>query len=616
MMKEKIRKITINILFPILLVAFALIGCNRGVDLSDTTYSVGNYIFFKETSGAWLYATYLANLCGYGLIRLFGTSMFVLNAVSACIPAGLALMIYFCFKKDFPAGWVFLGELIALGCCWTPTVILYNYLTILLFGMASLFLWKAAKTEQRKWRILAGVCLGINVLVRISNLAEVALIVVVWVHAFRAVQTDTTQKGRIVKDTLDCILGYILGLLCGGIVFAASSLTGASKGENAISSALAGIAEMKNWLLGLLSGSAEGSGYSFSEMFAVLFNNYLGNLKWLLFGLTGVLLGCIMFSVAKEKFLRGKQVLYAAGIVLLIVFYYKNGILTLRYYDTSSIFSITAMGMILVIAVAVFELANKKATGEIKDLAVLGLTVLLITPLGTNNHLYSNMNNLFIVAPVGILLFADVMKNIKKESVYAFPLKAMVYTFFVIHVVQAILFGAVYVFRDGEGGEKADYRMSEGTVFDGMMTTQEKGEQIEEFYLAAKEEAWGESESALYYGNIPGCAYLLNIPPAISTTWPDLDSYGLESFRKEIGENDVPVVIVPAAMGAYLMEDAEGILILTGEKGSGQSEQTERLIRQYEEDEKLSFLKGFMEQRGYDAVYISRGYVVFKAGGM
>ena len=168
--------------FPVLLVLFAYAGVNRGVDLTDTTYSLGNYMQFGSLHGDWIYATYLSNLSGYLLMLLFDDRLIGMNAITRLLPIAASLAVYFSFKKRIPPAVLFLGEMIALGLCWCPTVILYNYLSYLLFTVTGLLLWRWSETEKGRLLFLAGVVLGLAFLVRISNLVYCIWILFVWYH--------------------------------------------------------------------------------------------------------------------------------------------------------------------------------------------------------------------------------------------------------------------------------------------------------------------------------------------------------------------------------------------------------------------------------------------------
>ena len=102
-------------------------------------------------------------------------------------------LVYRSLKKRMPAVLVFAGEMAALGLCWCPSVILYNYLTYLLMSAGMLLLYEGilqgnaayaascdAQPQQGtgaggyRYYVLAGVCLGANVAVRMPNVVQEA----------------------------------------------------------------------------------------------------------------------------------------------------------------------------------------------------------------------------------------------------------------------------------------------------------------------------------------------------------------------------------------------------------------------------------------------------------
>lgn len=168
-------------IFPAILLIYPLLLIHQGIDVSDTTYSLGYYRFMEEMDITWVLATYLANVAGAFLMKLpMGNTLLGMNFYTGLLAAAIALICYYALSKRMPSWIVFLGELIALSLCWCPTTILYNYLTYFFFAAGTVFLCKALWEERDVYFLPAGICLGLNVMVRFPNLAEAALIVVVW----------------------------------------------------------------------------------------------------------------------------------------------------------------------------------------------------------------------------------------------------------------------------------------------------------------------------------------------------------------------------------------------------------------------------------------------------
>ena len=208
---KKYLKKACNLLMPVMLVVYSLLLVNQGITVTDTGYNYGNFVNFDSLDGMWKFSTYLANATGTFFTHLpGGQTMLGLNLYTGLVKALIALVTYFVCVRVFeiPRKITFLAELMALGYCWCPTALLYNYITYLLFTLGAMFLCVAVKTEKDYWYIPAGVCLGLNVMVRLPNLAEMALILAVWFICF----VQKVKLPRVLKKTGCCILGYLAGV--------------------------------------------------------------------------------------------------------------------------------------------------------------------------------------------------------------------------------------------------------------------------------------------------------------------------------------------------------------------------------------------------------------------
>ena len=81
--------------------------------MSDSTYSLGNYLFFDRLEGTWVISTYLSNVVGWLLTKLpFGTTLLGMNLYSRLITSGTIIALYFLLRKWMPDWIVFLVRLI------------------------------------------------------------------------------------------------------------------------------------------------------------------------------------------------------------------------------------------------------------------------------------------------------------------------------------------------------------------------------------------------------------------------------------------------------------------------------------------------------------------------
>lgn len=158
-----------------------------GLDLWDTGYNYANfqYMGLEHMDPMWLFSTYLANAAGHFLTGLPGAGTLAgMNLYTGLLVSLLAVTGYlFCTRA---LKWdrlpVFLGEMAAISLCWCPTALLYNYLTYVLFLAGVILLYLGLTKNKRRFLFAAGVCLGMNVLVRFSNLPQAGMILAVWCY--------------------------------------------------------------------------------------------------------------------------------------------------------------------------------------------------------------------------------------------------------------------------------------------------------------------------------------------------------------------------------------------------------------------------------------------------
>ena len=331
---------------PVLLLLYALIGADQGAELSDTMYSVGNYAFFHESTGSWLYATWLSNLLGRLLFLICGGRLLFLNLVCRLFSAAAALTVYELLKKRIHPLLLFFAELAALGLVWSPSVILYQNLSVLALTAAALLLYTGLMERSRRRMFAAGLILGAALLVRLSNLTYCALILLVFYDDIKYKRTRS-----LPGDLGCCAGGYAAGL-------AAVLLTIPLFGKSS------GLGDSLNWLLGLFSGKSGGGGYTAGEMLSSIADNYLGNLYWVFFAAAGMGLGTVMFLLLKERFVPVKKLLYCAGLALLLWYYVRNGVADRAWYNVGSIFGISVVCLWLLAALDLWVLIDKKTAAK------------------------------------------------------------------------------------------------------------------------------------------------------------------------------------------------------------------------------------------------------------
>ena len=535
-------------LFPLILLVYPFVGVNQGLDITDTTYGLSNYEFLPVIDPMWGLSTFLANVTGRTIMKLpFAGTMLGMGVYCSLIISLVALVAYYCLQRWMPGWMIFIGEFISISLCWCPRVILYNYLTYLFFtlGLLCLLLGMFEWERQNIFLVLAGICLGLNVMVRFPNIIETGLIVVLWFY-----QIITGDKIlETVKKTLSCIGGFLIGIAVPLLIIC--GMYGPSAYFNMIGS-----------LFGMTEGASD---YTASGMISSILSAYGTTLKDMFIMVPCVAAGVIMFNLLTGKYVFIKKLLYIAGLLVLVRYYFADGVFTRNYGYYDSMFQAAMMFVIIAIALSVIGLAGVlNGSKQEQTLAFAALIVILITPIGSNNYTFPVINNLFFVAPITLWLLRRLMFRLG-EGDYHFPWQAMITMVIIVLIIQGTLFHGSFAFLDGDGGEKRDSHAVVPKVAS-MATTAYNADSINELYEALEDQNVLDKK-AIFFGSVPGLSYIFDIEPAINTVWPDLDSYSTSKFKEELSKvslsgADAPIVIMGQNLTEYANLDAKRDILL------------------------------------------------------
>lgn len=683
---RKYHNIIENGLFPAVLLLYPFLIVNQGLDVADSTYSLTNFQYFGLMDGTWMVATFMANAAGWLLMHLpFGGTLLGMKCYTTLLQSATALMVYFGLKKRIAAPLLFLGEFLALGLCWCPSTILYNYLTYFLMAAAMLLLYRGltagifsagvspkvyecpggcgvgssqrgvSDRKQRLYFVAAGVCLGANVAVRMPNVVQAAFILAVWYGvALVSRQNDGKTMGQqagvkapaaegatekqaagrayragrmrlpwstLFRVTGWCLLGYAIGF---GVPLAVICVR-------------YGLSAYPDMVQTMFAMTEQAKDYKPSSMLTGMFGGYIRGLYWLAFAGVCIVAAGFAFWVRERIYGAGKRsgqhgrgitdvqgdglregrmaynitgvivkMVYVMLLLVLLRFYWGRGMFHFRYYEHGNgcIYDPTVLLLLVTIAAAVYCLTGKKVCVEQKILAALVLLQIFLTPLGSNNDLYPIINNLFVAAP--FLLWVLWSRFAEKAGPYEFVWRAPAVFLILFVTVQSIGSHTCFVFQDGIYGEPRDMCVKVPEKAAGICTNLENGALLEELSDFIKEEGLTGREM-ITYGELPGLHYLLDMPTALSTGWPDLDSYRMTEYTRDLAAletesgagKEMPVIIVSPAVAAYWSDDGEAINWFGVD------------VEKMAADEKQRILAEWIRDYGYTEVFGNARYVVY-----
>lgn len=509
---NRVYRTVTDILFPTLIVVLGMCNVNKGIDITDSAYSCSNYMAGLSLDGMWYYSTFYANILGRLFTKLpLGTTLLGLNIYTGIVKCVLALCAYYFFTKYVKVDreLVFLAEIISIALCWCPTTILYNYLTYLLFFLGTAFLIAGLKSDRKRYYLIAGFMLGSNVFVRLPNVAEAGLIVVVWFDAI----INRKKASKWLSETGLCIAGYALSLIPAMI---AVLFTG-------------GIGRYVTGVFQMVSVSPAAEGYTPIGMVMAVISSYAYAWVWIeptILFLLLVLLECLVLP-SKLNWLR--YVIAVPLMAFLVRMLYGKGMFSFDFSGYGPIFGFGKLIMVLFFVVAAIGCIWRHEPAINRDIAFAAIVVALITPLGSNNEVYANLNNLFWILPVFLMLlfrFVNVNEYLK-------GIRFSILLLVAVYAILCITFGMRFKFRDGEGGALMDTYVSNNEVLKGMKTTAENAARLE-----AVSDLWKENDfkngTVLLYGNVSGMSFYLDTPLAISTAWPTLGTFAKEKYAQEM----------------------------------------------------------------------------------
>ena len=524
--------------FAVILFCFPFLHINSGFDIADTAYNLLNFQSFPQMNKTWAISTLLANLIGHGMTKLPGGGTVLGMNIYCTVLFGIFMLVfYFFLRRIYRALPVFLGLLLAEGFCWCPRVILYHYLSYFLFGLGAMLLLAGIRRNRLVYYILAGASLALNIFVRFPNIVECALIVVLIYYGIK-------EKKNIFKPLLCCIGGYLaialVGVLCVSLYFGRSSYP-----------------DMIHSLFGM---TKEATSYTPKSMLKTILGDYLTYVKPLLPFIGIAILGIPFFVLFKKVWVKVLTVIFmAVAFVAVMRVEYYYAIFNFNFTDYRSIYMWGVFLLMTALFLAVKNLFDRNVSVERKLLGLTVLVIIFITPIGSNNGLYTALNNLFFPAVfvIGELmadfdgkLWTEIKENQKSRFWWGrFSFRTLGLMFAGAAFLTGLAFGVIFLFRDASFLKGEFATLSDNPVMKGIRMNTVNTAALQEVndYLNQNDL---KHRKAISYGFIPGMMYVFEEECALSHSWPDLDSFPTEELAADLEEisfsTDLPVFFYTA----------------------------------------------------------------------
>ncbi len=530
MNKEKKEKISKYALLA-LLVAMAFLFIGRGVDFSDSGYNVSNFVNFPNVNRTWMLSTVLSMAIGKVLTFLpFGHTLLGIKIYCALIVAAFAGAFYMTLSKVFSPVFVFAGEAMAFLVAWCPYVILYHYLSYFFFAAAGLLLAKGLSEDNNLKIALSGALLALNVFICFPNICEAALGILIIIDM-------AVQRKNRAKE---------IGIFAGAYLFVLIVGVG-------LNTLIFGKDAYPDMIGGLFSISKDAPSYSPLNMVLTILDGYRWDIWYFVAIAVVTITGAMLYVKYKGKKLAPVITIlvtcFTLGILRIMRYY---GRITFEYKEYSCYYAVGILLVMFSIVIGVACVFNKKLSVYERLLAALVPIIIFITPIGSNNGMYTIYCALFPVFPI---LFGLIFKS-ENRVFSAAPVKASVAVIAILLIVQGVLFRVNFVFRD----LSESYVMltkEDSKVLAGNRTSPEKKAYIAEFDRFLEDNDL-KGKDTIIFGHIPMTSFAFNLPNAISHIWPSLDSYTYEELERELSElKDTPLFVYHSDYGDLLTKDLD-----------------------------------------------------------
>ena len=585
---NKLNKIGItDYFFLAVLALFPFLHVNSGLDAADVGYNLLNFTVFPNMNRTWAISTLVANIFGHVMTFLpGGKTMVGLTLYCTLLGSAFIVFFYLFLRKHYPSLIVFFGLLLAEGFSWCPRVILYHYLSYFFFCTGAILLLMAIEKEKKFLYAIAGAVLAFNVFVRFPNIIECLLIVVLFLYGI-------LEKKFVWKEFLLCVGGYLAMLLAGvGIISIAY-------GKSAYFDMIKSLFRM----------TGEATSYTPKSMLMTIFGDYLEYIRYfvpyLLLALgAGAVVAFLKKTALKAVVFAGVSVVFA-GISILLKRRY--GAFNFSYIDYRSFFMWGTFLLMMALFFAAYNIFKKDIQLKRKLFGMTVIAIVMISPIGSNNGLYSAFNNMFLVGAylLGELYFLGkkTLETLREEKISAGRKIAsgiglsLAFTGLLICLAalfQSSLFQITFLFHDTSFVNGKFATVSDNPVIAGVRTDAENAGKLQELNDYLNENSL-KHKKAVCFDKIPGFYYFFEEECALSHSWAGLDSFPTEELRQDLerlnAEREKPLVI--------LETDLEKTLV-TGEEEP--------------ESEKKKMLYAFLKENGYYVAFHGQGYIVCLPG--
>ena len=543
----------------VLLILYQLLGVFFGMDLADAGFYLAFYdnIFTHPESVEYNFMYYLSGIAGGTLQWLFPSmGMAGMRIAGIAMNTLCALMLWFALRRHIDERALALGcALVVVTFIAPPYTLSYDLCTIVLYVAAITIWWKALRTDNLILTMLAGVLAGLNVLVRIPNVLGLSMALLPLIITIFSKQRHRRWSKAIASSSLfltasALAVGFVLMIM-----------------PHDHYQALVNVINDLRTIANDTSGTAS---HTTGQMMMTQLRFY-GTSAWTAVKLSVPVAACWWATTHCRQRLVSITVILAA--VALMVWF------TARMHPLEPLWVMCMAGCVAVMV------ADR---GQwLTWLAVLGLGMMLIMPMGSDGAYNNGSIVCWVAAPVAAIWWL-------RRSRIALPA-----TLLAVCAVRMVAGGAYF-----DGGPLLDKRYTVDHPRAAYIhTTRERAEAITTV-LRGIEPHIKPGTTLMAYGSIPAMNYLTHTHPYLGCSWVEQLSAAMLSQRlEEAAQSELPPVLQQKfnTLGPQWGQPSEQFLTDYGTQNT------------YQDNRKLQVLNTWLHEHHYRPVYSDPYFVLYKA---
>lgn len=549
-------------LVMVLLVLYQLLGVFFGMDIADAGFYLTFYdnIFSHPASVEYNFMYYLSGVIGGTFQALFPSmGMCGMRLLGVAFNTLCAIILYYMLRRHVDERAITLGcALVVCSFIAPPYTLCYDLCTIIFYVLAITLLWRGVEGRRVMLVLLAGILAGLNILVRIPNVLGLSMALLpIIVCLFDKRYGRKTMAAYCLIFLASAALAVVLTICLMPEIH-----------RTAFYSVMRDLRSIANDDTGTAS-------HTTSQLILTQLKFYAVQV-W-----TAVKLGIpvLLYWWAHNR-LEGNKVLpwglKAAAVAVFIWFVY-------RMHPLQPVWLMCLTGGIMVMV------ENWHERRGIVWMALLGIGMMLVMPLGSDGAYNNGTIIAWAIAPVAMLWWL-------RRSRVAFPLVLIA-----VCALRMVTGGAYF---DGGPLWQKRYAIDNERAAH-IYTTRERADVINTM-LHGIEPHVKPGTVLMAYGSIPLVNYLTHTRPYIGCSWVEqLSASMLEKKLARAPKTGLPLVLQQkfSTLGPYWSEPMPDFRTSYGDQQNT-----------YRDNRKLEVLNRFLENGDYHIIYEDSHFILYQPG--